>query len=40
MKSLKELGLPLHPPYTQEEFDLLRPQTLGGEPSLKRARLA
>jgi hypothetical protein len=40
MKSLKELGLPLHPPYTQEEFELLRPQTLKGEPSLKRARLA
>jgi hypothetical protein len=42
MKSLKELALPLHPPYTQEEFELLRPRTLKreGGPSLKKARLA
>ena len=32
MKSLKEYGLTLYPPYTEEEINIMKPQKLGGSP--------
>jgi hypothetical protein len=40
MKSLTDLGLPLHPPYSKHEMDLIRPHPLCDDgPAAKRLRL-